>query len=94
MTIEDVLRNCSDGKMPEVKCFIPINGSTSDIGQITVIKMDTAHSGYRGVGVKFPPLNYDIWFYEENGTDKRKKYMNSLSFINVECPPEQKGGDR
>lgn len=82
MTLEELLKACASGKMPKVKCSSKINNATSQIGQVTVIKCDTGHASYRGCAVKFPPNNYDNWFYEEDGTDGRKHYMKELELVN------------
>lgn len=73
MTIKEVLNASENGILPEVNY-------KGKIGRITVIKKNTTVSGWCGVAVSFPGGKYDEWFYEETGTDKRKKYMSELTF--------------
>lgn len=68
MTFEELLKQCADGKMPQVL----YNGK---ICQVVTIKNG---DGYFGVGVNIGNKWVD-WFHAENGTDKRKKYMSELS---------------
>lgn len=82
MRISDVLKASSTGELPVVY-LIELKPALEKIkskkGQVTVIKNS---EGFRGIAVRFEGLNYDTWFYEEDGKDKRKNYMANLTLEN------------
>lgn len=78
MTFEGLLKACASGKMPRIESTEPIRQSSSRKGTVTTIK----HNGrYSGCGITFDSMNYELWFYSEAGTDKRKKYMSQLILL-------------
>ena len=81
MTISDILKACSSGKMPRVKTSRKVNGAISDIGIVVIIKCGTTASDYRGVGVHFSGLKYDTWFAELEEKDHRRHYMSELAIV-------------
>lgn len=74
MTIAEVLKSSQSGKLPRV--FHKDLGA----GQIVCVKQGTTVSSYFGVAVQFDGKTYDTWFYENDGTDGRCKYMKDLVF--------------
>lgn len=78
MTYEQLLKHCACGEMPRVRVIKAHKGlSLGAEGVVVTIKNS---KGYRGIGVDFG-RGWDDWFYAEEGTDKRMKYMNQLEII-------------
>lgn len=71
MTFEEVLKACSNGKMPKVE-------DRGCVGQVTAIKNG---DGYVGISVKFPNTSYNVWFHAEEKKDKRARYMSELNLL-------------
>lgn len=73
MTIQDVIDNTHNGVLPNVNDI-----KDQLVGTVTTIRITP--NGYRGIAVRFNGRTYDSWYYEEPGTDKRKRYMHHLVF--------------
>lgn len=81
MTWEELLTAC---KRPGYQASLPMVRNTryDKIGHVTVIKCT---EGFKGCAVRYLDYEYDLWFHEENGTDRRKQYMADLELHVVEC---------
>lgn len=74
ITLQQIfIRAAKIGEMPKVKIDKPVRHSELTIGTITQIRPT-------GIAVRFPDMNYDVWFWFELQSDKRSKYTNCLSF--------------
>lgn len=78
MTFEELLLSLSTGKMPHVHVEDIPRPATSNTGRVTVIKDNGRH---KGIGVTFPGLNNDLFYWAEAQTDKRSKYMADLKLL-------------
>lgn len=75
MTLQSIFtEGARVGGFPYVQVQAPIKNATSQIGQITEITK-------RGVGVRFPGLNYSTWFHWDNQYDKRTHHVGELTFV-------------
>lgn len=75
LIMDDLLKNMAGGNF-KVRSKVPIQGATSNIGIVQEVKI--LNEKNKGCGVSFPGLNYNTWFHDSDGTDKRTKYMRDL----------------
>ncbi len=75
LDMDALLKHMACGSF-KVRSKVPIQGATSHIGIVQELKI--LNEKNRGCGVKFPGLNYNTWFHDSDGTDKRTKYMRDL----------------
>lgn len=80
MSIKDILSKfylCEKNLSVNVFVWDTIKHAASNKGVVSNIRL----IGIRGVGVRFEGIDYDTWFYENSGTDRRSRYMDELSFF-------------
>ena len=77
LTFTQLLKASADG-LPLVKSDTYIKGATSNVGQVVMLK---DNGNWKGCSVRFPGLDYDTWFSDEEKKDKRSHFMYELSFI-------------
>jgi hypothetical protein len=68
MTSLELLKACSIGSFPTVS-------HNGNIGRVTTIK---DNGKFKGCGVTFPDIPYEVWFLDLDESDKRRKYMRDL----------------
>lgn len=78
-TYNDILQHCSKGFFPSVKIDVTLRHCTSNFGKVVVIKDEP--DGFKGCAVRFEGMNWNTWFYANNGSDKRKHYISELTII-------------
>ncbi len=86
MTFEELLQHAgATGALPKVSIDVKLSYASSKKGVVTNIKDETSiknHTyAYKGCAVRFEGMAYDVWFYAEEGTDKRKHYMSQLTLL-------------
>ena len=75
MNLTDVLiESGKQQKFPKVVIEEKLKHASSNIGVINEIKPN-------GIGVRFPDMNWNAWFWFENQNDKRTKHTGQLKFV-------------
>lgn len=82
MTFEDLLKSCANGShLPNVSCSRALSASGRHVGGIGKVTTIRDNPGYKGCAATFTSGNFEVWFWADEGTDKRKHYMSELSII-------------
>lgn len=76
MKFDEMLKACSIGVMPMVE------HEKLGVGRVTVIKSKADGSTFVGCAVRFNGYNFDLWFHDSDGQDKRSRYMYELKLFN------------
>lgn len=76
MNIQEIITAAKENQQVSVFVDEQIPYTSSRKGVVTNIRL----SGCKGIGVRFEGVDYDVWFHEKKDSDKRRRYMDSLSF--------------
>lgn len=85
-TLSDILFACGDGTLPKVLGRPNRAFPNLAIGQVTTIKYTDKH---RGIAVRFPGMEYDLFFHDSNDEDARSRYIYELTIVDKNNDSEQ-----
>lgn len=78
MILQELLKYASENDEVVVYANEKLKFATSNKGIVTGFRVQ----GCKGCAVMFEGTNWSTWFHAIHDTDKRSKYMSSLSFEN------------